>query len=110
MKLKWSAIRAERLTNDRVGSGWEEASISLKQCWISGTTRRASITRFALMTGSSIFFDNKRLCPMARGIWFHVGRMLTVGQILGESPNVSFVGHPSGKGHLCEKPAKLCRS
>jgi hypothetical protein len=51
----------------------------LKQCWTSGTTRRASITRFALMTGSSIFFDNKRLRPMARGIWFHFGRDVNSG-------------------------------
>lgn len=48
--------------------------MSSRQCWTSGTTRRASLTRSALMTGISIFFDNKHQRPMEGGIWFHFGR------------------------------------
>ena len=48
--------------------------MSLRQCWTTGTTRRVSLTRFALMTGTSTFFDNKRRRSMGRGIWFHFGK------------------------------------
>jgi hypothetical protein len=60
--------------NDPFGSGWTEGSIRSKPCSISGTTRRASSTRFALATGISTFFGNKHRHPMERGIWFHFGK------------------------------------
>src|SRR5260370_42318349 len=71
----WSAIRVERLTSDRFGSGSKEDSISLKQCWTSGTAQRAPSIRFAPTTGISTFFDNKQRRPMECGIWFRFGRV-----------------------------------
>src|SRR5229473_112536 len=70
----WSAIRVERLTSDRFGSGSKEDSISLKQCWTSGTAQRASSIRFAPTTGISTSLDNRHRHPMARGIWSRSGR------------------------------------
>src|SRR5260370_30794555 len=71
----WNVIQAERLTNDQFGSGLKVESTSLKQCWTSGTTQRASSTRFALTTGISTFFDNKQRRPMECGMWFRFGRV-----------------------------------
>src|SRR5713226_6290124 len=67
-------MRAEKLTNDLFGSSSKEDIISSKRCWTSGTTRRASFTRFAPMTGTSTFFDNKHRHPMGCGIWFRFAR------------------------------------
>ena len=71
----WNVIQAERLTNDRFGFALKGESTLLKQCWTSGTTLRASSTRFALTTGISTFFDNKHRHPMECGIWFHFGEL-----------------------------------
>src|SRR5882724_8501856 len=70
----WNVIRAEKLTNDRFGSTWKGSNIRLKQYSTSGTSQRASSTRFAPTTGISTSLDNRHRNLMARGIWSRTGR------------------------------------
>lgn len=68
--------------NALFGSGLTESSIRSRPCSISGTTHKASSTRFEPTTGISILFGNKRRRPTERGIWFHFAeRIRSVDQI-----------------------------
>ena len=64
MKLKVSAMQAERATSDLFASGSKNDRIPLRQCWISGTTQRTSLRGFGLMTGisysSATYIDAQR--------------------------------------------------
>jgi hypothetical protein len=75
MKLSVECYSGRKADERRSDFGWKGKNIGLKPCSISGTTRRASSTRFEPMTAISIFFGNKHRCLVGLGSWFRFGRL-----------------------------------